>query len=110
MQASAGPSDGLSSFVTAAIGAVAAYFHAADQDVKTQFALDLAFQAIEEIALEFEDFPAAQAGHVQMIALWTTLIEVLLPFQVHEIEFVHQPVPLEKLERAVNRDPINGRI
>jgi len=32
-------------------------------------ALDLPLQTVEQIALEFRNFPAAQTGHVDVVAL-----------------------------------------
>ena len=67
----------------AATGAVAANFHARNQNMELAFALDLPFKAVEEIALELQDFPATQARHVQMIALRPTFVKVLLTLEVH---------------------------
>src|ERR1700691_977994 len=69
-------------------------------------ALDLALQPVEKVALEFHDLAATQAGHVDVVALWPPLIKVLLALHVHEVEFIHQAMPLEQLESAIHRDSI----
>ena len=65
------------------------------------------FEAVEEIAFEFRDLAAAQAGHVNVVALGATLVEMLLSLHVHEVEFVDQAVALEQAEGAVDGDAIN---
>src|SRR5207245_6552508 len=67
----------------AAKGAVAANFHARNQNMELALALDLPFETVEKIALELQDFPATQACHVQMIALRSALVKMLLPLEVH---------------------------
>ena len=96
--------------IRAALRAIAAYFKPADHDVKLAVALDLAFQSVEEIAFEFEDFAAAQARHVDVIALRTPLVEMLLALHVHEIEFVNKNMALEQLERTVHGHAIDPSI
>lgn len=76
-------------FRGAAFGAVAANFQPADNDVEAALALDLALQPIEKIALELRNFPAAQAGHVDVIAMRTAFVEMLLALHMHEVEFVN---------------------
>lgn len=65
-------------------------------------ALDLAFETIKQIALKFRDATAAQAGHVDMIALGTAFVVVLLALHVHKIEFVDQAVAFEQADSAVH--------
>src|SRR5881397_3452994 len=79
-----------------AMGAVAANFHSSYNDVELALALDLAFKAIEQIALELHYFSAAQAGHVQVVALWSPLVIMLLPFEMHQVQFVYQTVAFEQ--------------
>ncbi|HEX7895572.1 MAG TPA: hypothetical protein VF447_15340 [Terriglobales bacterium] len=93
--------------IGAALRAIAAYLKPADHNVKLAVALNLALQAVKEIAFEFKDFTAAQAGHVDVIALRTALIEVLLALHVHEIEFVNESMALEQFERAVHGHAID---
>jgi len=90
-----------------ALSAVSANFQTAHDNVEAAIALDLTFEAIEKIALEFHDLAAAQAGHVDVIALWTALIKMFLTLHMHEIEFVDQTMPLEKAERTVDSNAVN---
>jgi hypothetical protein len=94
----------------AAICAIATYLHAGDQNMELAFPLDLTLQAIEEIALEFQDFPTAQARHVEVIAFGTALVKVLFSLKMHEIQLVYQAMPLEKFEGAIHRNAVDVRI
>jgi len=78
--------------------------------MKSAVALDLALQAIKEIALEFHDLAAALAGHVDVIALRTALVEMLLALHVHQIQLIDQPVALQQTQRAINSDPVDLRV
>lgn len=78
--------------------------------MKPAIALDLTFETIEEIALEFHDLPATEAGHVNVIALGASFVEMLLPLHVHEIEFINQSMSLQQAKRAVNGNAVNPRI
>jgi len=78
--------------------------------VELALALNLAFQPLEEIALELLNFTAAQAGHVEMIAVGSPLIIVLFALKMHQIKLVDQPVALEKAQRAVDGDAVNPGI
>jgi len=69
--------------------------------------LDLAFQAIEQVALKLSDLAAAQAGHVDVIALRPAFVVMLFSLQMHQIQLVHQAVSLEQVERPVDRNPVN---
>ena len=79
----------------AAVRTVSANFQATHDDVKPAIALDLSFQAIEQLAFEFHDFSAAQARHVDVVALWAALIKMLLALHVHQVEFVDQAIALQ---------------
>ena len=70
---------------SAAVGTVSADFQTAYYDVKAAIALNLSLEPVEQIAFEFCDFPAAQAGHVDVVALRTALIKMLFALHVHEI-------------------------
>ena len=56
-------------------------------------AFDLALDAIEEVALKLLHLAASQAGHMHVIALRTPLVKMPFPFNVEQVEFVHQTVP-----------------
>lgn len=96
--------------IRAALGAVAANFKARNHNVETAIALDLAFQPVEEIALELQDFSAPQAGHMNVVPLRAALVEMLFALHVHQVKFIDQAVPLEQFERTVNRDSIDASI
>ncbi len=73
-------------------------------------ALDLPFQPVEKAALKFRNLAAAQAGHVNMVALRPSFVEVLLSFHMHKVEFIYQPVPFKQVQRPVNGHAVNVRI
>ena len=70
-------------------------------------ALDLSLQAVKEIALEFRDLAAAQAGHVDVVALRAALVIMFLALHVHEIQFVDQAMSFEQTESAINGDSVD---
>ena len=78
----------------AALSAVSADFKAADEDVEVALALDLSFEAVEQIAFKFGNLSATQASHMNVIALRPSLIKVLLALHVHQVKFVNQSVAL----------------
>ncbi len=92
------------------MGAVAAHFQSCDHDVKLAIALDLTFQPVEEITLEFSDSSAAKTGHVDVGAFGATFVEVLLSLHVHEIEFINEPMSFEQSQGAVDGHAVNGGI
>jgi hypothetical protein len=94
----------------AALGAVPTDLKAGDHDVKSAIALDLAFKAVEQVALELHDFATAKTSHVNVIALRTTLIEMLFALHVHEVEFINQSVALEQVERPVHGHTVDPGI
>jgi hypothetical protein len=94
----------------AALRAISADFQTTDHNVEQAIALDLAFEAVEEIALEFHDLSAAQTGHMDVIALGTAFVKMLFPLHVHEIEFINQSMAFEKPESAIDGDTVNARI
>ena len=47
---------------------------------------------------------------MDVIALRASFIEVLLPLHVHQVEFVHQSVPLQQLERSIDSNAVDARI
>ena len=96
--------------IAAALGAVATDFQSADDDMKAAVALNLAFEAVEEVALELQDGATAQTGHVDVIALGAALVVMLLALHVHQVELVDEAVAFQKFEGAIYRDPINSRV
>ena len=59
---------------------------------------DLALQILVDLAFDFADFAAADAGHVNVIARPVTLVEVAIAAKVKEIELVNQAEALEQVE------------
>jgi hypothetical protein len=78
-----------------AVPTVTAHFQAADNNVEAAVALDLSLEAVEKIAFELHDLATTKTCHVDVIALWTPLVEVLLALHVHQVEFVDKPMPLQ---------------
>ena len=76
------------------MGAVAANFQTGDDNVKAAIPLNLTLQPIKQITFEFGNLAAAQARHVNVVALRTPLVEVFLALHVHQVEFVDQAMPL----------------
>jgi hypothetical protein len=96
--------------VGAAIAAIAAHLEPADHDVEAAVALDLTFEAVEEVAFEFHNLAATEASHVDVVALRPALVEVLLALHVHEIELVNQAVALKQLQSAVHGNSIDSGV
>jgi hypothetical protein len=78
--------------------------------VKLAITLDLTLQPFEQIAFEFHNFSASQAGHVDVIALRPSLVIMLFSLHVHEIKLIHQTMPLEQAEGTVDGHAVNVRI
>jgi len=95
---------------SAALGAISANFQAAHDDMEAAIALDLAFEAVEKIALEFHDLSATKTCHVNVIALRTAFVKMLFSLHVHQIEFVDQSVTLEQAEGAIDGNAVNSGI
>jgi hypothetical protein len=77
------------SSIGATSSAVAADFQTAYHNMEMAVPLDLAFQAIKQIALELGNASASKASHMDMIPLGASLVKVLLPLQMHQIEFIN---------------------
>src|SRR5215472_4075484 len=69
-------------FLFPAFCAITADFKSGDEDVELAIALDLPFDAIEQITLELLHAAASQTGHVHVIALRPPLVKVAFPFHV----------------------------
>jgi len=95
---------------SAALRTVSPDFEPADDDMEVAITLDLPFQPFEQVALEFQNLAASQAGHVDVVALGTALVIMLFPLHVHEIKLIHQPMSLEQAEGAVHGYAINLRV
>ena len=91
----------------AALSAVAADFEAGDENVEATVALDLSLQAVEEITLKFGDFAAAQAGHMDVVALRAALVEMFFSLHVHEVKLIDQAMSFEQAESAIDGDAVD---
>ena len=73
-------------------------------------ALDLSFQTFKQITLKFHDAAAAQASHVNVVALRTPLVVMLFSLHVHEIQFIYEAMSFEQTQGAVDGYAVNVRI
>jgi hypothetical protein len=70
----------------------------------------LPLQLFENVAYELHDLAAAQAGHVDMVAIQFALVVMTLAVDMHQVEFVDQALSLEQLQRSVNGAAIDTGI
>jgi len=87
-----------------ALGAGAANFCPAHRDADVAIGRDLFLQLLVELAFHFAHFSALQASNMDMVARPVALVEVPVPAQVQQIEFVDQAVALQQIDRTVDRD------
>src|SRR6201995_2191520 len=59
------------------------------------------------MTLKFNHLSTAQAGHVQMVASGTALIEMALPLDMHQVQLVNQTLPFQQSQCAIHGDPVN---
>jgi diacylglycerol kinase len=78
--------------------------------VKAAVALNLSFQPIEKITLEFHNFATTQASHVNMVPLRASLVKMLLALHMHQVEFVNQAMPFQQIQGSIDRNSINAGI
>jgi hypothetical protein len=88
-------------------GTVATDFEPRYHNMELAIPLDLAFKPVEQIAFEFRDLPAAEAGHMNVISLRSSFVKVLFTLHVHQIQLVDETVALQQAEGAVDSDPVN---
>jgi hypothetical protein len=79
----------------AAVRAITSALQAGDHDVELAVALNLPFEAVEKIALEFRDLSATQARHVNVVPLWTSFVKVLLSLHMHQVQLIHQTMAFQ---------------
>ena len=75
--------------------------------MKAAIAFQLVLQRIEDFTYKFSNLPTAQASHVNVIRAQFALVVMAFAVQMHEIEFIDQPLPLQQFERAINRAAIH---
>ena len=74
----------------ATLAAIPTDLEASHDNVEPAVPLDLPFEPVEKIALEFRDLAATQARHMNVVTLGAPFIVVFLSLQMHEVEFVDQ--------------------
>src|ERR1700686_1590253 len=104
------PKDRESGLLLRTSRAVAANFQPRHHDPKAAVLLHLSFQFLKNVAYELHDLAATQAGHVDVIPIQLALVVVTLAVDVHQIEFVNETVPLQQLQRPVDRAAIYARV
>ena len=100
--------ENVSRFCSPAGCAISADFQPRHHDAEAAIFLHLPLQLLENVADKFHDLAAAQACHVDMVAIELTLVVMSLAVNVQEIEFVDQALALEELQRAVNGAAVDG--
>ncbi len=82
--------------------AESSYFQAHDLNFKLVLFGDFLLEPLEGGAGEFLDFPAAEAGEVEMLLLGSDFVVVFFALDVHEVEFVDHAHALEEFDGAVD--------
>jgi hypothetical protein len=90
-----------------AVVADAAYFGAGDGDEEVAVAGDLVFELIVEMAFEFADFAAPQAGDMDVIARPVGFVVMAVTAEMEQVEFVDEAVFLQKINGAVDSDQVD---
>jgi hypothetical protein len=78
--------------------------------VKPAIGLDLLLELVELVTDELGNFAAAQARHVNVIFRQLAFVVVAFAVEVHEVEFVDEPVALEQAQGAVDGAAIDAGI
>ena len=94
----------------AAIFAEAADFGARDADFDVEIVGDLRFQILVKLRFKLADFPAANAGDMNVVARAVAFVIVAMTAQMQKIELVDEAVTLEQVHRAIDRDARDIRI
>jgi hypothetical protein len=95
---------------TAACRTVAANFKSGEEYPEAAILFDLLLEPLKLVADEFRDLAATKTRHVDVIALQLALVIMALAIDVHQIEFVDQPLPLQQAKRSINRAAVDTRI
>src|SRR5215472_5638964 len=103
-------SKALSSFLGAATFTIAADLQPCHHDAETALPRHRVFQLVEQLAFELDDFAAAQAGHVHVVAAGAAFIEVTLTLDMHQVQFVDQALAFEQADSPVDGDAVDGGI
>src|SRR5262249_39609037 len=57
-----------------------------------------------------DDFAAAQAGHVHVVAAGAAFVEVTLALEMHQVQLVDEALAFKQADGSVNGDAVDGRI
>lgn len=93
-----------------AMRAVAAHLGAGQDYLKSKVGFDLAAELLERLSEELFDLPAAQAYDVRVLGLHPGLVVMLVPADVHEVEFVDEAALFQHLEGSINGDAVELRV
>jgi len=88
-------------------GAISAEFHTCNGNLEPAVLLHLFFQVVEESAFKLPDSATTQTGDVHMLARRLALVKMLLALEMHQIEFINQPMSLQKSQGPIDRDAID---
>jgi len=78
--------------------------------MKLAVAFDLPFDPVEQVALELLHASASKTCHVHVISLRSAFVEMAFALHMQQVELVHEPVPFQQRESAIDGDPIDLRI
>jgi hypothetical protein len=87
-----------------AVRAEAADFGPGDRNFEVAIERDLFLQLFVELALEFANLAAANAGDMDVVAGAMAFVEMAMSAEMQQIEFVDQTELLEQFEGAINSD------
>ena len=96
--------------MSSALLAQTAHFKPHDLNVKIILCGDLPLEPLEGCTVKLFNLAAPEASQVQMIFLRLYFVVVLFSVEVHKIEFVDQPQPLQQFEGPVDGRTIDVRI
>jgi hypothetical protein len=94
----------------AAIFAEATDFGPCDANFDVEIVGDLRFQILIKLRFKLANFPAANAGDMNVVARTMTLVIVAMTAQMEKIELVNETVILEQVHRAIHRHARDIRI
>ena len=93
-----------------AVRAEAPDFGPGDRNFKVAIERNLFLQLFIELALEFANLAAANAGDMDVVAGTMAFVEMAMSAEMQQIEFVDQTELLEQFEGAINSDPRDFRV
>jgi hypothetical protein len=91
-------------------GTIAADLEPRNTDMEAGIPFQLRLQRVETFVHHFRNPATAETGHVNVVAAGFALVVVRPSFQVHQVEFIDQSMPLEKIDGSVEGAAIDGSI